>query len=372
MDLLKLKEGFEKNIFGRAVLTAASWGYGAGVAVNKFLFDNGWRKSQSVNTRVVCVGNITSGGTGKTTAVLLAARTLASAGVRTAIVSRGYKRQIKTPEPVVLFDDELENNWQSAGDEPFMMSRALADVKVPVVVHENRYMAATEALRRFKSQVLLLDDGFQHYKLKRDTNIVLIDARDPFGGKRLIPRGLLREPMDGLKKADLILITHSDHVSARHIEDIKDEIRLHNDEVEILKSVHKPEHFFDVCLSKKVPFDALKGDVAVFSGLGSPESFENTVKKLGLNITKSWRYPDHGVYTEADLRSFVTLAPDTPLITTFKDFVKFPPVWREIFKKDVFLLSISMDIPDKKEAVIFAETLYPGYKKLKGKKSILY
>lgn len=365
MDLLKIREKFECNAVGRATLSALAGLYGAGVWFNQFLHDNGWKKSERVNTRVVCVGNITSGGTGKTTAVLLAARTLAEAGVRVAIISRGYKRAVKTPDPVVLYDDELENTWQSAGDEPFMMSRALADVKVPVVVHENRYLAATEALKRFKSQILLLDDGFQHYKLQRDANIVLIDARSPFGGGRLIPRGLLREPVAGLKKANLILVTHSDQVSKRELENIKDQIRLINDEVEILSSVHKPEHFFDAALSRTLPLNALTGDVAVFSALGAPESFEQTVKDLGLNIVKKWRYADHSVYTEADLRSFVEIAAGTPLITTFKDFIKFPPNWREIFIKDVYLLSVSMALPAKKDMAIFAETLYPGFKKVK-------
>ncbi|WP_428898183.1 tetraacyldisaccharide 4'-kinase [Parelusimicrobium proximum] len=367
MDLLKVKEKFESNFIGRGILAVASWIYGALAAFNKFMYDHGWKKSNSVNTRVVCIGNITSGGTGKTTAVMLAARTLAEEGVRVAIVSRGYKRDKKNPDPVVLFDDELENTWQTAGDEPFMMSRALADVLVPVVVHENRYLAAQEALKRFKSQVILLDDGFQHYKLKRDANIVLIDAVNPFGGGKLLPAGMLREPMDALKRANLVVITHSDLADERKIENIKDEIRLYNDNIEIITSVHKPEYFLDICESKKIPLNALSGKAAVFSALGEPAGFEGTLEKLGLKLEKIWRYPDHQVYTIDDLMTFVDIAGDMPIVTTFKDFVKFPENWREVFKKNVYVLSINMQIKDDRELNIFTETLYPNFAKLKEK-----
>ncbi|MGB2579117.1 tetraacyldisaccharide 4'-kinase [Elusimicrobium simillimum] len=367
MDLEKVKSSFKGNVVGRGVLWLASQGYGAGAALNKFLFDHGWRKSYSVNTRVVCIGNITSGGTGKTTAVLLAARTLAAAGIRVSIVSRGYKRSKEDKNPVVLFDDELENNWASAGDEPFMMSRALADVKVPIVVHENRYLAATEALKRFKSQVILLDDGFQHFRLKRDANIVLIDARNPFGGGHLQPYGELREPVTALKRANLILITHSNQVPARKLEDIRDQIRLINEDVEILDSMHKPQEYYDICNSSKVKLDAVKGDAGAFSAIGEPGNFEDTLKSLGLNLTKVWRYPDHRKYTDADLKTFVDLAGDTPLITTFKDFIKLPASWRDIFKKNVYVLSVNMEIKGKKEFDIFTEVLYPKFSKLKEK-----
>ncbi|WP_424244814.1 tetraacyldisaccharide 4'-kinase [Elusimicrobium posterum] len=366
MDFEKLRDSMKENVLGRGVLWCASKGYGLGAAANKFFFDNGWRKSNSVNTRVVCIGNITAGGTGKTTAVLLAARTLAENGIRTAIVSRGYKRETKHKDPVVLFDDELENTWSAAGDEPFMMSRALADVKVPIVIHENRYLAAQEALKRFKSQVILLDDGYQHFRLKRDANIVLIDARNPFGGGELLPLGQLREPLEGLQRASLIMITHSNHVDMRKREDIKDTIRLYNEDVEIVEAIHKPEHFFDICNSKKLNLKDLKGDVGAFSAIGEPGGFEDTLRHLGLKPVKIWRYPDHRKYTEEDLRTFVDLGGEQPLITTFKDFVKFPENWRDVLKKNVYVLSVNMEIQGgEKPFKLFTETLYPNFKKSK-------
>ncbi|MCL2888554.1 MAG: tetraacyldisaccharide 4'-kinase [Elusimicrobia bacterium] len=369
MDLEKTRDAFKNNFLGRGVLWVLSQFYSLGAALNKFLYTHHWRKTYSVNTRVVCIGNITAGGTGKTTAVLLAARTLAQAGIRTAIISRGYKRAVKDKNPVVLFDDELENNWTTAGDEPFMMSRSLADVKVPIVIHKDRYLAATEALRRFKSQIILLDDGFQHFRLKRDVDIVLIDARNPFGDKRLLPYGTLRENLKGLSRANLILITHSDHVDARRLEDIRDQIRLINEDVQILSAVHKPDHYFDICESKKVPLTALKGEAGAFSAIGEPGGFEDTLRKLGLTLTKVWRYPDHRRYTDFDLKNFMELSGGAPLITTFKDFVKFPDNWRDILNKNVYVLSINMEIKGKKEFEVFTEALYPNFTKLAGGKS---
>ena len=156
MDLLQLKEDLQQSSLGRGLLRGASKLYGWASWLNKTAYDNGWKTSKSVNSRVVCIGNITAGGTGKTTAVLLAATTLAKEGIRVAIVSRGYKRQQKSNEPVVLFDNP-DADWRLAGDEPFMMSRVLSQYKVPIVICPDRAEAANEALRRFKSQIILLE-----------------------------------------------------------------------------------------------------------------------------------------------------------------------------------------------------------------------
>ena len=283
MDLLKLKEDLEENALGRGVLMAASKIYGAGAWLDRAAYENGWKTSKSVNSRVVCIGNITAGGTGKTTAVLLAATTLAKEGIRVAIVSRGYKRQRKTEGPVVLFDNP-DADWRLAGDEPFMMSRVLSQYKVPIVISPDRAAAATEALKRFKSQIILLDDGLQHHRLRRDANVILIDAKNPFGNKHLLPYGVLREPMTALKRASLVVMTHCDQVSARRLEDIKDQIRLYNDAVEILESVHEPEYYFDICNTKKVDLKAIQGPAACFCALGHPETFEKTLQNLGLTL----------------------------------------------------------------------------------------
>lgn len=368
MDLLNLKEGLEQNGLGRLLLAGAAKVYGIGEWLNRTAYEKGWKPAKSVNSRVVCIGNITAGGTGKTTAVLLAATTLAKEGIRVAIVSRGYKRQRKVKGPVVLFDNP-DADWRLAGDEPFMMSRVLSQYKVPIVISADRAEAATEALRRFKSQIILLDDGLQHHRLKRDANIVLIDAKNPFGNKKLLPYGILREPMTALKRASLVVLTHCDQVSSRQLEDVKDQIREYNDCVDIVESIHQPEYYVDVCATQKVELADIKGPAACFCALGHPETFENTLTGLGLDLKQKWRFPDHQFYTEENLRTFEETRGDLPLITTFKDFVKFPDNWRDILTKGVYVLSVNLNIQGSEpEMNKFMDVLYPKFSKLKENK----
>lgn len=365
MDFVTLKEKMGTNAVGRGALLVASKAYGAVGSLHRAAYQNGWKTSQSVNSRVVCIGNITAGGTGKTTAVLLAATTLAEVGIRVAIVSRGYKRQQKTAGPIILFDNP-DVDWRAAGDEPFMMSRILSSYKVPVVICANRAQGATEALRRFKSQLILLDDGFQHHRLQRDANIVLVDAQNPFGNKELLPYGILREPLCALSRANLVLLTHCDQVSSRVIENIKDEIHLYNEKVEILESEHKPEYYIDICTNKKVELNALQGPAACFCALGNPTSFENTLTGLGLELKQKWRFPDHQHYTQEHLKTFEETRGNMPLVTTFKDFVKFPDNWRDILTKNVYVLSVNLKIRGGEKAFSkFTEVLYPQFSKIK-------
>lgn len=357
-----------RNMVGRGILLGVSKLYGLGVRLNQSTYKNGWKNTKSVNSRVVCIGNVTAGGTGKTTAVLLAATTLAQEGIRVAIVSRGYKRQEKTDKPVVLFDNP-DVDWRLAGDEPFMMSRVLSQYKVPIVISPNRVAAATEALRRFKSQLILLDDGFQHFPLERDANIVLVDAKNPFGNKYLLPYGILREPLTAFKRASLVVLTHCDQVSPRDLENTKDQIRQYNDCVEILESVHQPDYYMNICTGTKVDLKDVKGPVACFSAIGHPATFENTLTGLGLELKQKWRFPDHQSYTLENLQTFEETRGELPLITTFKDFVKFPDNWRDILKKEVYVLSVNLKIlGGEKPMNLFMDTLYPKFSKIKENK----
>ena len=367
MDWLKVKETWEQHAVGRGILYVLAALYKMGVWMHQKIYQYGWKHSSSVNSRVVCIGNITAGGTGKTTAVLLAATTLAKAGVRVAIVSRGYKRRQKTNSPVVLFDNP-QTDWQSAGDEPFMMSRLLSQYKVPIVISPNRTEAAQEALRRFKSQLILLDDGLQHHRLERDANVILVDAKNPFGNGALLPYGILREPLDAFKRAALVILTHCDQVPEKELEDIKDKIRLYNDQIPILQSIHKPEYYVDICTSNRVELKDIQGAAACFCALGHPATFENTLTNLGLELKQKWRFPDHQHYTEEALRTFEATRGDLPLITTFKDFVKFPDNWRDILTKNVYVLSVNLNITGgEKELDIFMDTLYPKFSKIKNR-----
>lgn len=364
MDYLKLQKSLQGNMFGRSFLWILSKVYAFAIFLNEFAYHQNWRKSYELNSRVVCIGNITTGGTGKTTTIMFAAKKLSEKGVRVSVVSRGYKRHAKKNEVVVLLDQK-SRAWHKAGDEPYMISEVLSEHKVPVVVSEDRYSACCTALRKFRSQIVLLDDGLQHHRLKRNTNIVLLDARMKSEDWHLLPLGNLRESVKGLNRADLILITHANQSGARKLEDIKDKVREINDELEILEAEHEPTFYFDIFTSKKLPLKNIKGDVAVFSAIGEPESFEQTLKDLDLNLKQVWRFPDHQEYTEHNLRSLLDLRQDLPLITTYKDFVKFPPHWREILQEKVYILFVDLKVRGgKKEESKFLDTIYPGFSKI--------
>jgi len=359
MNLQHVKETLEQHFLGRGVLFCCAKLYGVGEYLNRTAYLKGWRKSEKINARVVCMGNLTAGGTGKTTAVLLAASVLAKKGMRVAVVSRGYKRKEQSKEPIVL-TDKTSADWQAVGDEPFMMSKLLKAYQVPIVICPNRVRACYKAMTSFNCQVILLDDGLQHHKLKRDANIILVDAKNPFGNGHLLPYGILREPISGLARASLILLTHCEQVDDNTLKTLKAQIRTYNDKAPVLESVHAPQYYIDVFTGKQLPLDAVKGDASCFSALGNPETFENTLSGLGLTLKQKWRFADHHHYTENNLRTLQDTRGHLPLITTFKDWVKFPENWRDILGKNVYVLAVSLRIcgsPVQQEK--FEQILWP-------------
>ena len=189
-----------------------------------------------------------------------------------------------------------------------------------------------------------MDDGFQHFRLRRDMDIVLIDARNPFGGGELLPLGRLREPASGLKRASAVLITHCDQVKSGELVQARKEILAANPKITILESVHHPEFYLNLHTSEKLPVEELKGQAAAFSAIGEPASFEQTLTTLGLKLKQIWRYPDHHPFSEEEIRSINTLRGDYPLITTFKDFPRLPAQWRSIMKNNVYALAIRLKI----------------------------
>lgn len=345
MNLEVLRTKLLKNKISNAILKACSGLYGIAVSVNLLLYKLKIRKQKKIDGFVVCIGNITAGGTGKTPTVLLCARMLSEMDIRTAVISRGYKRPQKGQDIVVLYG---QNNldWQNAGDEPYMLNLLLKDKQVPVIVGKSRYKAAKYAREKFASQVILLDDGFQHHKLKRDRNVVLIDAKNPFGGG-LLPYGNLREPLTALERADIVLLTHSDMVDADKLATLRKEIRHYNPALPIVNAVHKPKKFFNLINKEDVPLETLKGPAVCFCGLGDPASFESTLKNLGLTLKQTWRYADHQKYTLKDIETLENLRGKYPLITTFKDYVKLPEGWQNIIQNNFYMLEIEMSLDEE-------------------------
>ena len=162
------------------------------------------------------------------------------------------------------------------------------------------------------------------------------------------------------------MLTHCNQVSEEELEKIKTEIRLYNQSVQILESNHQPQYYMDICQARQVPLEEIQGPVACFSALGNPVTFENTLTNLGLELKQKWRFPDHQHYTEEHLRTFEATRGGLPLITTFKDFVKFPDNWRDILKENVYVLSVNLKIRGGEDEMnTFTNTLYPNFSALK-------
>jgi tetraacyldisaccharide 4'-kinase len=241
-----------------------------------------WR-SVGVGRPVISVGNITTGGVGKTPMVIWLAARLVELGRRPAVVSRGYKSRAGE------FNEEMQ-----------LVSR-----RVPGAVcisNPQRVAAAAFAVEEQGADVVVLDDGFQHRALARDLDIVLIDAREPFGHGHVLPRGLLREPLDGLRRADAIVLTRCDQVEGGALDEITREVRRHAPDALVLRCVHQVSELLD--LGGKVSDTTVTpGRPAVcFAALGNPQAFAETCRRLGYDVIGRVWWPDHHHYSLADVR----------------------------------------------------------------------
>ncbi len=302
----------------RGFLFVLSLVYGLVVMILAFFYR---LRPVKFGAKVISVGNITLGGTGKTTCVEYLTGKLISQGKRVAILSRGYKR----------------------GDEPAMLQN-----KFPlahVIIDKNRVRAASKAVRSFAVDILILDDGFQQWRIAKDLEIVTIDAQNPFGNNRLLPAGFLREPLNALKRADIFILTQTDAIS--NIDDLVNKLKHINPCALIAESIHKAVGFNSIANPDIfLGADFFKNKRAiVFSGIGNPQGFENCICGLGINIAKSLRFTDHYNYTQADLDNIIKVAGqinvDT-IITTQKDAIKIKEL--KINGSDILALNIKLSI----------------------------
>lgn len=296
----------------RRLLRLISVGYRLVVGVRNRLYDLGWLKAHRVDAVVICVGNVTTGGTGKTPLVAWVVKWLSSQGLNVAILTRGYKSHSK--ETV---------GGAHPTDEPAELASVVPGV--PVMVNPNRVAGATEAIRNHGAQVLVMDDGFQHRRLARDLDIVAIDATNPFGYGHLLPAGLLREPLTGLKRAHAIVITRSDQVSEEKKHRIEEEIGRINPDLTIVRAIHAPVAARDTDGSE-IDLGQLKNKrVYAFCGLGNPKAFFQTVESCQCVLAGSQVFNDHHAYTVACLTSISDQAHSCGaelILTTQKDWTK--------------------------------------------------
>ncbi|MDD5561071.1 MAG: tetraacyldisaccharide 4'-kinase [Candidatus Omnitrophica bacterium] len=284
-----------------------------------------------VSCKVISVGNITLGGTGKTALVEYLAAKLSRKGIKVAVLTRGYKRNVKLP------------GMQGMGDEPQMLQKKLP--QVPVVVDKDRLRAAGQAIKDYAADALILDDGMQQWRIFKDLEFITIDAGNPFGNYRLLPAGFLRQPLGALRHSEIFVLTQVN--PGQDTTALTERLKQINPRALIAESRHKPEGFSKLGSPGEIlSVDSFKGvSAVVFSGIGSPQAFEDTVRWLGIGVARALRFADHHDYTETDLEGIIGCAKkmclDT-IITTEKDAVKIARL--KFGRSRIFSLNIKLVI----------------------------
>jgi tetraacyldisaccharide 4'-kinase len=335
--------GRRRSAFLEAALFFLSLCYRAALLLRAAGYRLGFLRSRRLPVRVISVGNITLGGTGKSPTAVNIASLFLSRGMHPVIVSRGYGR--KDEKVVEVVSDGASGTVlgpDAAGDEPAMMARRLPGV--PVVVGSDRYRAGVTAVARFHPDVIVLDDGYQHRRLRRDLDVVLIDASDPFGNSRLFPAGILREPLGALRRADIVLITQVDRASS--LEALKQDIGRHTG-APVVTARYAPADIVDITTGEKRPSTALRGTrVFAFAGIARPEAFFSLLRSLGAQVTGVRAYQDHYRYTRSDLAGIFPAAVDsnaTMIVTTEKDAVRL----RNMVPEGIWALRVNLEVLER-------------------------
>ena len=293
--------------------------YGFAVFIRNKLYDLKLLKTREVeNVEIICVGNIVAGGSGKTPAVQYFVRKYLSEGKKVGVLSRGYKGKRAVDTMLVRNEKEIVAKPSESGDEAYLHA---LNLQVPVVVSKDRYEGAVYLRDKCSVDFIIMDDGFQHRKLKKDKNIVLIDATNPFGGDEYLPKGRLRESINELKRADEIIITKSNYVKNDVVEMIKGRIKKYNKP--ILVAVFKENHFYNV-KGEIFELDTIKNkNVLIFSSIANPKTFYDTVKKIGPEKIDEIKFADHHSYSEEEIEEISVESRNYDyVVTTEKDIVK--------------------------------------------------
>jgi tetraacyldisaccharide 4'-kinase len=308
----------------RGVLRAAEVPYSLAVGWRNRRYDRGHAVVRGVSVPVISVGNLTLGGTGKTPMVKWLARWLAARGIRAAIVSRGYRA-----------------NENGRNDEAMELEKSLPDV--PHVQNPDRVAGAERAIEEFGCRLILLDDGFQHRRLARDLDIVLLDALEPFGHEHVFPRGTLREPLAGLQRAHVVCLSRANAIAADERDKIRRRVRELAPQATWCEATHAPTKLVNAA-GDEAPLALLSEKrVAAFCGIGNPAGFRHTLASTGAQIV-AWReFPDHHAYSAADrkvLEEFAARSDAQLLVCTQKDLAKLRHV--ELAGRPLWAVDIEM------------------------------
>lgn len=335
--LHELLSGRRRDVGARLLrggLHLASFGYGAAMRLRNFAYDREWLRVTKVDAPVISLGNITTGGTGKTPLAAWLANWLGEQGRVPGLLSRGYR---------ALGDSSGRREDGQAGGLPYVAAndeKLVLDRLCPGVPHlqqRDRVASARRLVEESRCDMLILDDGFQHRRLHRDLDIVLIDALQPWGYGHVLPRGLLREPLAGLKRADLIVLTRADQVTPEQRRAVLDQLARVRGTDDAVQVAFVPQRLIalsaEASNEQPLALEAVRGRRAfAFCGIGNPQGFARTVASLvdvgefdpGLLRV----FPDHHHYTERDLADVASAAKAARaeiVLTTMKDFVKLRP-----------------------------------------------
>lgn len=325
--------GFKASVF-QFLLYLASLLYLLAIKIIFSLHHHGILPTFRLDAKVISIGNLTWGGTGKTPLVEMVVRYISGANKKVTVLSRGYKlpyNQDKIRDHKLSLSEEI-------GDEAALLRLNMPHI--PVLVGVDRVRSGVLAIRNHGADFLVLDDGFQYWRLSRDIDILTIDATNPFGNGMLLPRGILREPISDLARANMIVITKVNTATAQQVEDIKNIVKRFNPDAVIALAIHKPVRLIEFASpenlhsirmdGKELPLDLLKGkEIAVICGIGDPVYFLKTIENMGGIVKIKFIYEDHSAYSFQDLAGICYSAQSAgvdTILTTDKDMIKLKPL----------------------------------------------
>jgi len=308
------------------LLTLLSKAYGAGVRLRRNGYDLGFLKQKKLPCTVISIGNLTTGGTGKTPMTMYVAERVRQLGYRVAVISRGYKGAAEKSGGIVSDGNVILMDPDTAGDEPFLLAASLKGI--PVLVGQDRYKSGMKAVNRFQTEVVILDDAFQHLALFRDLNLLLLDSTMPFGNGHLLPRGTLREPAAALAFSDALIMTRSSQPFCSPVAPWA-EARP------VFCAIHEPFISRRFSAGEKPAFqthELFSGDEILigkryfaFSGIAHNDDFLKTLNKMGADICGFQGFSDHHLYSAQDIQAILKAAVNagaTALATTEKDLAR--------------------------------------------------
>lgn len=320
-----------------ALLAPAALVYALLQLVRAMLYRTGVLTARRLPRPVISVGNITVGGTGKTPVTAHIARLLMQQGARVAVLSRGYGGSMEGRCAVVADGRSILLDAAACGDEPYLLASQLPGLIV--VIGSNRYHAGCLAMEAFNPDVFLLDDGFQHLRLQRDLNILLLDARHPFGNRLTLPAGLLREPLSAAFRADLVIHTRCPAAGVLHPLPGRTN----------LAARHQLSQLVALADGTDSPFSTLAGKrVVAFAAIAEPASFFTGLQEQGMTLVQTLAFPDHAPYADADLERIGTACRDhgaDALVTTAKDSVKLKSLPAELASR-TFVACLELGLDD--------------------------